>query len=261
MHTLVLLKMVPDVVEDLEVASDGKALDLESLRMILNESDDHALEQALLLKERHGGTVTVMALDAPEVDDAIFTALAKGADRAIKIDCQGAAFSTRQAARVFSRTIAQDSGSLPADLILTGVQANDDLDGLIAPLVATDLGLPFLGIVTQVILDLSGETAVAIKEYSGGVRGELEIPIPAVLGIQAAERPPRYVPVAKVRAAMKAQKIDCRPLATSAEEAWPAVHVVEMKRNEPSGHAEMLEGDPALVSDKLCGILAGHGLL
>ena len=70
MHILVLLKMVPDVVEDLEIAPDGKALDLEYLRMILSESDDHALEQALLLKERHGGKVTVLALDAPEVDDA-----------------------------------------------------------------------------------------------------------------------------------------------------------------------------------------------
>ena len=55
MHILVLLKMVPDVVEDLEIASDGRALDLDYLRMILSESDDHALEQALLLKERHGG--------------------------------------------------------------------------------------------------------------------------------------------------------------------------------------------------------------
>ena len=63
MHILILLKMVPDVVEDLEIASDGKALDLDYLRMMLSESDEHALEQALLLKERHGAKVTVLALD------------------------------------------------------------------------------------------------------------------------------------------------------------------------------------------------------
>ena len=64
---------------------EGESLDLELLRLIASERDDHALEQALLLKERHEGTVTVLALDAPEVDDALYTALAKGADRAVKI--------------------------------------------------------------------------------------------------------------------------------------------------------------------------------
>ena len=260
MHILVLLKMVPDVVEDLEVAADGKALDLEYLRMILNESDDHALEQALLLKERHGGTVTALALDAPEVDDAIFTALAKGADRAVKITGFDEGLSTRGAARAFAQAIAHEPGLLPADLILTGVQAIDDLDGLIAPLVAYDLGLPFLGIITQLTMDLPGRKATAVKEYPGGVRGEFDVPIPAVLGIQAAERPPRYVPVAKVRAAMKSQKIDCRAVPTQADGVWPAVQVIGMKRNEPAGHAEMLEGDADSVSGKLCGILAERGL-
>ena len=95
MHILVLLKMVPDVVEDLEIASDGRALDLDYLRMILSESDDHALEQALLLKERHGAKVTVLAVDAAEVDDALFAAAAKGADRVMKVVGCDAGLSTR----------------------------------------------------------------------------------------------------------------------------------------------------------------------
>ena len=260
MHILVLLKMVPDVVEELEIASDGKALDLEYLRMIPSESDDHALEEALLLKERHGGTLTVLALEAPEVDDALFAALAKGADRALKVVGAEAGMSTREAARVLSQTIARQPGLLPVDLILTGVQAIDDLDGLIAPLVAHGLDLPFVGIVTGVSLDAAGKTVLAVKEYSGGVRGEFEATLPAVLGIQAAEKPPRYVPVAKVRTAMKTRNIDCAAAPTLADGGWPVVQVVEMKRNEPAGHAEMLEGDPEKVSQKLCGILAGRGI-
>jgi electron transfer flavoprotein beta subunit len=253
--------MVPDVVEDLEVASDAKALNLEYLRMILNESDGHALEQALLLKERYGGSVTVLTLDAPEVDDAIYSALAKGADRAVKIVGFDPSLSTRDAARVFSQTITHEPGLLPADLILTGVQAIDDLDGLIAPLVAHDLNMPNLGIITQLTLDPAGKTATAIKEYPGGVRGEFEVVLPAVLGIQAAEKPPRYVPVARVRTAMKSQKIDSRPAPAPAEGAWPRMQVVEMKRNEPAGHARMLEGDAEVASEELCEILAGRGLL
>ena len=260
MHILVLLKMVPDVVEDLEIAPDGKALDVEYLRMILSESDDHALEQALLLKERSGGKVTVLALDAPEVDDALFTALAKGADRVLKVAGFDAGLTTCQAARVLSQVIQTEAGLLPADLVLTGVQAIDDLDGLIAPLVAHTLGMPYLGIITRLGVDPSGGTALALKEYPGGVRGEFEVTLPAVFGIQAAEKPPRYVPVAKVRTAMKSQRIDCAAVPTLADGGWPALEVVEMKRNEPAGHAEMLEGAPDKVSEKLCGILAGHGL-
>src|ERR1019366_8152122 len=110
MHILVLLKMVPDVVEDLEIAPDGKALDLEYLRMILSESDDHALEQALLLKERHGGQGTVLALDAAEVDDALFTAAAKGAARVVKVVGMDAGLTPRQAARVLAQVIQSETG-------------------------------------------------------------------------------------------------------------------------------------------------------
>jgi hypothetical protein len=59
---------------------------------------------------------------------------------------------------------------------------------------------------------------------------------------------------------MKSQKIDCTPAPTLADGGWLAIEVVEMKRNEPAGHAEMLEGDPERVSDKVCGILAERGL-
>jgi electron transfer flavoprotein beta subunit len=111
-----------------------------------------------------------------------------------------------------------------------------------------------------VSFDAQGQSVQAIKEYPGGVRGEFEVKLPAVLGMQAAERPPRYVPVAKVRTAMKSQKIDCTAAPTLADGGWLAIEVVEMKRNEPAGHAEMLEGDADQVSGKLCGILAERGI-
>ena len=85
MNYYVLLKMVPDTVEELELAPDGKSLDAEMVRLRVSDSDEHAVEEALLLKEKHGGSVTVAALEAPEVDDVLFTALAKGAGRAVKL--------------------------------------------------------------------------------------------------------------------------------------------------------------------------------
>lgn len=230
MKILVVLKMAPDVAEELDIAPSGKALDLRSQRMVLGESDEHALEEALLLKERHGGKVTVLALDAPDLDDVLFAALAKGAGRAIKIKGVTKGLTTSVAADILAQVIGSELGLTPADPILCGVQAVDDLDGLIAPLIACELGLPFLGIVTGLWVDSTGSRAFAIKEYPGGVRGEFEVAIPAVFGIQAAERPPRYIPVAKVRAAMKSHAIECIPAPLPVNAVTPLIQVLEMRK-------------------------------
>jgi len=251
MNILVLLRMVPDVVEELEVASDGKSLDTEFLRMIVSESDDHALEEALILKERHGGKVTVLALEAPE--------LAKGVDRAVKVTGADTGLSTNACAKVMAEVIRGDAGLLEADLILAGTQAIDDLDGLIAPLVSYHLGLPFLGIVTSVACNTAAKTATVTKEFPSSVRGVFEIPLPAVLGIQAAEKPPRYVPVAKVRAVMKSQSIAMA--AAPAESGVLLLEVVQLAKPEVTTHAEMLEGSPEDIAGRLCGILGERGLL
>ena len=258
MNLLVLLKMVPDVVEELEIAPDGAGLDMDVARMALSESDDHALEQALLLKERMGGTVAVLAVDAPEVDDALFTALAKGADRALKVDAWGVSQTgTRALADLLARVIEDGHNLLPVDLILTGTQAIDDLDGL----VAHQLGLPYLGIVTEVTPEPAGKVASVVKEYSGGVRGRFEVDLPAVLGIQSAERPPRYVPVAKVRAAMKTQRIETVEAPTLADGGTALAQVKSMSKPEETGKAEMIEGTPEAASARRRGILAERGLV
>jgi electron transfer flavoprotein beta subunit len=261
MKILVLLRMAPDVVEELEIAPDGKALDTEFLRTIPNESDDHAIEQALLLKERHGGEAIVLALDAPEVDDALYASLAKGADRAMKIVGLEEGCSTRQAASLFSAVIGSDPALAAADLILTGVQAIDDLDGLVAPAVAYELGRPYVGIVTHVAADPAARTVTVLKEYPGGVHGEFEMPLPCVLGIQSAEKPPRYVPVAKVRAVMKTRKIEAAQAPTMADAGQPLVEITCMSKHEPAGRAEMLEGPPDAVAGKLVDLFRGRGLL
>ena len=259
MNIPVLLKMVPDVVEELNIAPDGKMLDTDFLRTILNERDDHALEQALILKERYGGTITVLALDAPEVDDVLFTALAKGADRAVKICESEVGLSTRAAAGIFAHVLSTFSDSSPADVILTGVQAIDDLDGQMAPLLGHQLGLPYLGTVSQVTVDTTKRTATVVKEYAGGVHGEFDVTLPAVLGIQAAEKPPRYVPVAKVRAAMKSGKIES--ISAPAVEQPALLQILQMAKPEVAEHAEMLEGSPEEIASKVYEILAEHSIV
>ena len=260
MDILVVLKMVPDIVEELTLAADGRGLDRDQVRMILNESDDQALEEALLLKERHGGKVTVLALDAPELDDALFAALAKGADRAVKVAGAGDGPGTRQTGAVLGQVLEREQGLKP-DLILTGVQAIDDLDGLLAPLLAHVLGLPYLGVVVRVSVDGSARKATVTKECPAGFQARFEVDLPAVLGILSAENPPRYVPVSKVRAAMKSQTIELLPAPSAGEAAVAAPELLEMKKPEEAAQAEFLEGSLEEVSEKLCEILLGRGLM
>jgi electron transfer flavoprotein beta subunit len=256
---IVLVKMVPDVVEELEVAEDGKSLDLEFLRLIMNERDDHALEEALILKERAGGSVTAVALEAPEIDDVLFTALAKGADRAVKITGVEGTASTRASASLVAAALSSGPDLIPADLILAGCQAADDLDGQMAPLVAHKLDMPYLGIVTNVQSDTPEQRIIATREYPGGVHGQFEVEMPAVLGIQAAEKPPRYVPVAKVRAAMKSLEIET--VSAPAEPDASLVEVAQMTKPESAGHAEMIEGSAEDIATKIEEILGSRGLV
>ena len=261
MNSLVLMRAVPDVVEELEIAADGKSLDRDTIRAIVCETDDHALEEALLLKERHGGTVSVMAMEADGVDEILYSALAKGADGAFKIATGEMAHSTRARAALFASVIANHPVLRSVDLVLTGVQAIDDLDGILAPLVAHQLGRPDLEIVTSVTLNEGAGTVTALKELPRGVHGEYELALPAVLAIQAAEHPPRYVPVTKLRNTMKTAKIELLDGSASVPAMAAGIEVMAMNKPVLNGQAEMLEGAPEVVCERLIGLLADRGLV
>jgi len=254
MEFVVVCKLVPDLVEDLEVNAEGTALDRQFIKLVLNEFDEHALEEALLLKETYGGRVTVVAPDAEGVDEVLYTALAKGADRVVKVTGLGEGLSSGGIAGAFADLLP----SLGFDLILTGVQAADDLDGQVGMLLAGALGLPHLGVVTGVELMLERRTARVRKEYAGGVLAEFEVQLPAVLGIQAARQPPRYAPVSKVRQAMKEGKIE------EVEGKVPptvGATVQRMFKPEAASRAQILEGAPQEVARQILAILEERGLL
>ena len=137
MNIAVVVRQVPDLIEPLDIAASGTALDLGAASFILNESDDHALEQAMLLKEAGGGTVTVVALDFGDVDNTLYTAAAKGADRIIKIPYEA---GVRPAAQCAAAAYAEVIRGLGADLLLVGSYAHDELESTLAPLLAFQLG-------------------------------------------------------------------------------------------------------------------------
>jgi electron transfer flavoprotein beta subunit len=255
MEIVVAVKMVPDLVEELEIDAAGRDLDRSFLKLRLNEFDEHAVEEALQLKERHGGRVTVVALDTPEVDEALFTCLARGADRALKVTGDFAAgVSSHGAAAALAPVVR----GLPHDLVLAGVQAADDRDGQTGILLAEALGLPHVSVVSGI--EPAGDRAVVVRqEYAGGVMAELDVDLPCVLGVQAAREAPRYAPVSKVRQVMKTAKLETVPAAGAAPAAGSTV--IRLARPESGARAEMIEGEPEEVADRLLAVLREKGVV
>lgn len=253
MKIAVPIKFVPDLVEELTIDPNGAALDTSWLRLIINEFDDHAVEQAILLKERDNGEVTVIATEAEGVDDFLFTAAAKGANQLIKLTGDFNGVNNHALARTYASLLKE----LQPDLVLTGVQAHNDLDGAVGPLLAETMGMPFMGYVSGVTTD-NGKV-IARKEYPGGLVAEIEVTLPAILGIQAAEQPPRYVAYSKIRQMMGTMKIDER--AASNLDSSGGVAVGRMFQPETAERATMIEGAANEVADKFLGIFKELGAL
>jgi len=254
MNIVVPIKMVPDLVEELVVDASSAMLDPEALRLKLNEFDDHAIEQAILLKEKGKGQVTVVAPDIEGVDDVLFTAAAKGADRLVKLTGHWQSTVNNHAlARVFANFVE----TLRPELILTGVQAHNDLDGAVGPQLAEHLGMPYVGYVSGVMV-CDGSVQIR-KEFPGGRIAEMQVSLPAVLGIQAAEKPPRYVPISKVRATIKTAKIEEFPAAEL--ETIGAPLTVRLFQPETSTRATMIDGDADAVATRLVEIFKERGVI
>lgn len=254
MNIIVPVKQVPDLVEELEINSEGTDLEREWLKYKMNEWDESALEEALQLKELHGGTVTVLTVATGDVDELLYTCVARGADQVAKIVGD---FEEHHDSHSAARALAAAIREQPYDLILTGVQAADDLDGQVGVLLATYLGLPHISVVSGIEVEPMTHTATVHQEYAGGIMATFEVDLPAVLGVQASRAIPRYAPVSRVRQAMKTARIEEIEATTP---AGAGISVRRMFKPESTEHAEMLEGDTDEIVDRLIEILRERGI-
>lgn len=256
MRIAVLLKQVPDLVEEFEIDDDGTDIDRGFLSFVLNEFDNQALEEALLIKDATGAQVDAIALDDEEIDQALYTAVAKGADRAVKLTGTKSSetwVDTHTRAAVFAGWLGENQ----YDLILTGVQAADDLDGQLAPMLGALAGLPHVSVVVGV--EVKDGIAHVHQEYAGGSVAELEVRLPAVIGVQAARQEPRYAPISKIRqaqqeAGLQEEEVDVPTVATG-------LTVRRMYLPEQTDHAEMLEGSDEEIAGRIIELLRERGLL
>jgi electron transfer flavoprotein beta subunit len=252
MKIAVLMRAVPDPVEELEL--DGQDLDRDFLGFVLNEFDDHALEEALLLKEEVSGSVTVFAIGtADEVEQMLHTAIAKGADNAKMLGEDLDALDAHSQAEAFADVLNGEG----YDLILSGVQASDELDGQVTMLVAAALEHPHMSVVISVAPDGGGLKVT--KEYWGGITADYHVSLPAVLGVQTAREAPRYVAVARIRQAQESGALESIDM----PQPDPAsrIHVTGMRIPDVGEGAEMIEGDEEAAAEKVYEILSSAGVV
>jgi electron transfer flavoprotein beta subunit len=260
MNIIVCIKRVPETAEaDILIDKSGKDIDKSGLVFDLNEWDSYAIEEAIRLKEKLGGTVTVLSMGGEETNESLRKCLAMGADEAVRLTDPAFEGSDGYAT---ARVLAEAVRKLPYDLILTGTQAEDDGYAQVGVVMAELLGIPHAALINRV--EVQEKKVKAHRELEAGLEEVVEVDLPAALTIQTGINEPRYVSIMGIR---KVAKKEIKALGTSdlnlkAEEVGLSGSDIRVEKVflPPVGEgAQMLEGKPEEVASKVFDILKDKG--
>jgi electron transfer flavoprotein beta subunit len=207
----------------------------------MNEPDAYALEEALRLKEKHGGEVVVCSAGPARVAQVIREALARGADRAIHVEDDGLGNAD---AFVVADALAAAMKDEQFDLVLTGLQSDDQGFAQTGVILGERLGLPHATIIMEVAIDAG---ALRVKrELEGGWFQWVGMPLPAVLTIQSGINQLRYATLKGIMAAKK-KEIKAVPLAAAA----PKMKIAALYAPEKTKKTQLIDGAPAVAAKEL----------
>lgn len=262
MDIVVCVKHVPETAEaEIKIDSSGRTIEKTGLVFDINEWDDYALEEAVRLKEKFGGTVTAITVGSEDSDSTLRKCLARGADNAIRVtDPKFEGSDGYVIAEILSRVIK----NLPFNIILTGALAGDDGYAVVGPVLAELLGIPHATMVKKI--ELNGEVAKVSRELEGGLEEIVEVKLPAVLAVQTGINEPRYVSIMGTRKAMQ-KEIKVLGLAevglseNEVGEAGSWIKVEKMYVPPVEKQAEFLKGSPEEIAGKIAEILKARGLV
>jgi electron transfer flavoprotein beta subunit len=213
----------------------------------MNEPDAYALEEALRLKETHGGEVVVCSAGPARVSQVIREALARGADRAIHVDDDRLASAD---AFVTGDALANAMKEDKFDVILTGLQSDDQGFAQVGVILAERLGLPHATIIMEVQVD-SGQGTLRVKrELEGGWFQWVTMPLPAVLTIQSGINQLRYATLKGIMAAKK-KEIRKAGAPSLASTSAPKQKIVSLYAPEKGKKTEIIGGSPAEAAKEL----------
>jgi electron transfer flavoprotein beta subunit len=248
MKIAVCIKQVPTREWQPRLNADHTWIRDQDASFEMNEPDAYALEEALRLKEKHGGEVVVCSAGPARVAQVIREALARGADRAIHVDDDGLASAD---AFVTSEALAAAMKEEQFDLVLTGLQSDDQGFGQVGVVLAEKLGMPHATIIMEVQkLDTPNGVGNALRvkrELEGGWFQWVALPMPALLTIQSGINQLRY---ATLKGIMAAKKKEIRK-AGLPDGLQPAQQIVGLAVPTRSKQTQMITGSPADAAKEL----------
>ncbi|MFP5378263.1 MAG: electron transfer flavoprotein subunit beta/FixA family protein [Vicinamibacteria bacterium] len=242
MKIAVCIKQVPTREWQPRLNDDKTWIRDQDVSYEMNEPDAYALEEGLRLREKHGGEVVVVSAGPARVQQVIREALARGADRAIHVE--GDALGAGDAAMA-AAALAGAMGDEKFDLVLTGLQSDDQGHAQFGPVLAERLGMPHSTIIMEVQVQ---DASLRVKrELEGGWFQYLQMPLPALLTIQSGINQLRY---ATLKGIMAAKKKEIRKVAppdgVASRQKVRALYLPQKQKQ-----TVMITGSPAEAAQEL----------
>ena len=245
MKIIVSIKQVPVRDSQLRIEPGGRWIQEGDLSFEINEPDAYALEEALQLKEKHGGEVIALCAGPARASQTIREALAKGADRAIHIEEENlSSLDTLGLAKVLAKAVEPEK----ADLIMTGLQSDDLGYGQTGVVLAEILGLPHGTIIMAVEKQ---DSSIKVKrELENGWFQNVQMPLPAVLTIQSGINKLRYATLMGIKKA-KTKEIKRLTIGELGVSSTPTAIIGKIYMPQRSKQTQILDGTAKEAAAKL----------
>lgn len=255
MNIAVCVKQVPDTSE-VKIDRETGTMVRDGVPSILNPFDGYAVEEAIRLKEKHGGSVTAVTMGPPQAAEVLRHVVAMGVDEVMLLSDRAFAGADTWATSYTLGLGLRKAGQL--DLIICGKQAIDGDTAQVGPGIAVNLGLPFVAYVRKIV-DVADGVMKVERLIEDGYE-VVEVKLPAVITVVKEINTPR---MASLKGKMKAKKLDIAPLGAEALGALPEniglagspTKVVKIFSPPPKGKREMITGTPAEQASRLVGLL------
>ena len=262
MKVLVTVKEVAEVDDEFEIS--GLDIAGGSLEYDLNEWDDYAVEEAVQISEATEDIEVVTVTIGPErAEETVRMALAKGADRAIRVWDDALAEAQFLDIGTKADIIAAVAEAEDPDLVLSGVQASDDSNGATGVALAKRLGFEWAAVVNDLELDAGAGIASVHRELEGGIEELTDVDLPAVLTIQTGINEPRYASLRGIRQAqrkpLETESLDDIGLDASVVES--PIERTSMYEPETESDAVVWDGNADETAGELAELLREKGVV
>lgn len=260
MDIIVCAKWIPDTSEaELALDKEGKEIKKGDLDFDINDWDRFAVEEAVRIKEKTGGKVTVVSVAPEDAEGMLRECLARGADEAFHLwedaieGSDGYAIASLTAKFIEGRSW---------DLVLAGTLADDDCGGQVGGMLAAMLGVPHASLVHQV--EVGDGKINVVRELEGGLSEALEIDLPAVVSVATGINEPRFVSIRAVRkvASIEIPVLELGDVGVEASQVGAEGSRISIEKMflPPEGEgAEIIKGGPEETAAKLAAILKEKG--